>query len=109
MGDDQCSMDVTRHGRAAGAMTSSLTQAIREKPDQTYPEILRRLQQILQDGGYEQWPRLTSSQPFDPNGKTFCLCEGAVANMNPVLGIAGHHRHQPARGDALQNFMDSVL
>merc|ERR1719433_941310 len=47
--DSQCSMDVTRHGRAAGAMTSALTQAIPEDPGRTYPDLLARLREILEE------------------------------------------------------------
>lgn len=99
--DEQCSMDVTRMGRAAGAMTSAMTEAIRENPNRVYPELLERLSEILQERGMDQIPRLSSSQRFDPNGKNFNLCEGAVPNLNPVLGATGPPRQHPQRVGAL--------
>ena len=50
-----------RYGYAA-------TRAIRENPDWNYPDLLVRLHEILGEGGYEQKPRLTSSQQFNPQG-----------------------------------------
>eukprot|EP00931_Biecheleriopsis_adriatica_P095182 TRINITY_DN68813_c0_g1_i1.p1 TRINITY_DN68813_c0_g1~~TRINITY_DN68813_c0_g1_i1.p1 ORF type:complete len:558 (-),score=108.31 TRINITY_DN68813_c0_g1_i1:21-1694(-) len=96
--DEQCSMDVTRHGRAGGAMTTAMTTVLRESPSLIYPELLDQLHRVLQERGMEQIPRLTSSQQFDASSKNFSLCDGAIPNQNPVLGIAGqphHHDHQP--------------
>jgi len=107
--DSQCSMDVTRHGRAAGAMTSAMSQAIAENPTPLYPELLQRLHEILGERGMTQIPRLTSSQQFDPMGKNFSLCEGAIPNMNPTIGIGGHHRRQPARGGGYDSLMHDIL
>jgi len=98
--DSQTSADVVRHGRAGGAMTISMTQAIKESPEREYPDLLQRLREILQEGGYEQWPRLTSSQKFDPQGKRFDLTQGAIPNQNPVLGLTGPPRLQPERPGA---------
>jgi len=98
--DDQTSMDASDRGKPAGAMTSAMTAAIREEPNRTYPDMLRRLQEILQERGFKQWPRLTSSQKFDPSQKRFSLCEGAIPNMNPVLGSTGPPRLQPERPDS---------
>lgn len=98
--DQQCSMDVTRHGKAQGAMTGCMTQAIREDPSREYPALLARLHEILQEQGMEQRPRLTSSQKFDGTTKSFNLCEGAVPNLNPVLGCTGPPRLQPDRDEA---------
>lgn len=95
--DDQTSADVTQGGKSAGAMTMCMTKAIHENPNMRYPDLLARLHQILKEGGYKQRPRLTSSQRFDPSHKNFSLCDGAVPNMNPVLGVAGPPRHRPER------------
>jgi len=107
--DDQCSMDVKRHGRAGGAMTTAMTRAIRECPNFTYPDLLNRLHQYLQEDGHEQYPRLTSSQRFDPRSKCFSMCEGAVPNMNPVLGVGAPPRHQPQRSGGFLGFMQGFL
>eukprot|EP00928_Gymnodinium_smaydae_P013471 TRINITY_DN1490_c0_g2_i1.p1 TRINITY_DN1490_c0_g2~~TRINITY_DN1490_c0_g2_i1.p1 ORF type:complete len:531 (+),score=122.68 TRINITY_DN1490_c0_g2_i1:52-1593(+) len=99
--DDQCSMDVSRRGKANGAMTTAMTEAIREDPGRQYPELLNRLREILAERGYEQFPRLTSSQRFDPRAKTFSLCEGAIPNKNPMLGCTGppqRHAQRPGTG-----------
>jgi len=97
--DCQVSMDVTRHGRAGGAMTQSLTQAIREDPDRQYPQLLERLHEILEQRGMEQRPQLTSSQCFEAGLKTFNLCEGAVSNRNPILGSDVPRRRQANRDE----------
>eukprot|EP00927_Polykrikos_kofoidii_P071218 TRINITY_DN67518_c0_g1_i1.p1 TRINITY_DN67518_c0_g1~~TRINITY_DN67518_c0_g1_i1.p1 ORF type:complete len:563 (-),score=74.67 TRINITY_DN67518_c0_g1_i1:43-1623(-) len=98
--DAQTSADVSRHGRRGGAMTMAMTDAIKEDPGRTYPDLLNRLREILEERGMEQYPRLTSSQKFDPRSKCFDLTQGAIPNMNPVLGSTGPPRHFPARVNA---------
>lgn len=110
--DEQCSMDVTKHGRAGGAMTTAMNQAIRENqgnPNLVYPELLQRLHEILQERGMEQIPRLTSSQCFDPSCKAFDICGGAVPNLNPVIGVAGHHRRHPNREGGFETILQDIL
>merc|ERR1740129_1016956 len=98
-------MDVTRNGRAAGAMTSSMSQALSENPSPLYPDLLSRLHEILRERGMTQIPRLTSSQQFDPTNKNFSLCEGAIPNHNQTIGINGSHRRQPTRNGEYQGAM----
>lgn len=95
--DSQTSADVTSGGVSGGAMTMSMVKAIKEDPEMQYPALLQRLHEILADGDYSQRPRLTSSQQFNPQEKNFSLCEGAVPNMNPVLGATGPPRLHPDR------------
>lgn len=95
--DDQTSADVQSGGKAGGAMTMSMTQAIRENPGMSYPELLDRLREILEEGGFSQYPQLTSSQMFDPRSKRFSLTDGAIPNQNAVLGSSGPPRLQPER------------
>lgn len=97
--DEQCSMDVTRHGRAGGAMTTSMNQALSENPTPSYPELLDRLLEILDERGMTQKPRLTSSQRFDASSKGFSLCDGALPNTNPMIGMNGPHRTAPQRNE----------
>eukprot|EP00927_Polykrikos_kofoidii_P078821 TRINITY_DN75614_c0_g1_i1.p1 TRINITY_DN75614_c0_g1~~TRINITY_DN75614_c0_g1_i1.p1 ORF type:complete len:576 (-),score=106.13 TRINITY_DN75614_c0_g1_i1:102-1589(-) len=98
--DAQTSADVSRHGRRGGAMTMAMTDAIKEEPGRNYPELLYRLRDLLQERGMEQYPRLTSSQKFDPRSKRFDLTQGAVPNMNPHLGSTGPPRHFQQRQNA---------
>jgi len=98
--DDQCSMDASRHGRFGGAMTCSLTEAIKEGVDRSYPELLGRLREILVERGFEQVPRLSSSQSFDTDGRCFNICGSSVPNQNAVLGATGPPRLQPIRQGA---------
>lgn len=107
--DAQCSMDVTRHGRAGGAMTTAMHQVLSENPTPTYPELLQRLHEVLKERNMEQIPRLTSSQMFEPGDKIFGLNESAVPNMNPVIGTAGAHRRQAAKEDDFNSGMDAML
>jgi hypothetical protein len=98
--DEQTSADVERHGRRGGAMTMAMTDAIKEDPGRTYPDLLCRLRDLLEDRGMDQYPRLTSSQKFDCRSKRFDLTQGAVPNQNPVLGATGPPRHFPPRKNA---------
>eukprot|EP00927_Polykrikos_kofoidii_P047788 TRINITY_DN42070_c0_g1_i1.p1 TRINITY_DN42070_c0_g1~~TRINITY_DN42070_c0_g1_i1.p1 ORF type:complete len:636 (+),score=146.11 TRINITY_DN42070_c0_g1_i1:66-1910(+) len=99
--DNQTSMDAKRQGAFGGAMTVALTQAIREDSGQrSYPALLTRLHEILKERNFEQMPRLSSSQKFDPTEKKFDLCEGAIPNMNDPLGSSGPPRKHPERPGA---------
>jgi len=98
--DDQVSMDVSSHNKPAGAMTLAMSKVIEEDPNLPYPELLNRLHGKLEEGGYEQKPRLTSSQKFSPGDKHFSLCEGAVPNMNENLGRATAPRKHGKRATA---------
>lgn len=98
--DDQCSMDAQHAGNFGGAMTTAMTQAIQEDPGSTYPNLLNRLHEILKERNFEQYPRLTSSQKFDPTSKSFHLCEGAIPNQNSVLGSTGPPRLHASRPNA---------
>eukprot|EP00930_Biecheleria_cincta_P101194 TRINITY_DN92816_c0_g1_i1.p1 TRINITY_DN92816_c0_g1~~TRINITY_DN92816_c0_g1_i1.p1 ORF type:complete len:508 (-),score=92.57 TRINITY_DN92816_c0_g1_i1:120-1643(-) len=100
--DEQCSMDVSIAGRAQGAMTMCMTQAIRENNEMEYPALLARLHEILKEKGYEQLPRLTSSQPFEADSKSFDLTQGAIPNMNEVLGSTGPPRKHGTREAAIE-------
>lgn len=100
--DEQCSMDVTISGRAQGAMTMCMTTAIRENTEMGYPDLLARLHEILKEKGYEQLPRLTSSQMFGADSKTFDLTQGAIPNMNEVLGSTGAARKHGTRQAATE-------
>jgi len=104
--DDQTSADVSMGGSRGGAMTLALTKAIREQPGgRPYPELLERLHQILRERNMSQFPCLTSSQKFDPNSKDFDMTQGAVPNLNPVLGSTGpprlHECRPQGQADAL--------
>merc|ERR1719162_2908134 len=106
--DCQTSMDVTRNGRGGGAMTCSMNQAIKELgTSPSYPDLLQRLHEILDEQGMTQKPRLTSSQRFDVGSKSFHLTEGTVPNGNSTIGVSGAHRRQGAREEEdYGNFMD---
>lgn len=109
--DDQCSMDVTRHGRAGGAMTTSMNTVLRDQPQITYQELLHRLHEVLQKTGMKQIPRLTSSQRFDVQSKNFNLIEGAIPNGNPVLGVSGAPQHKNHRqgDDSFIGFLQGLF
>lgn len=89
--DSQCSMDVTRFGRAGGAMTQAMNDVldkVGKKGTAGYPELLEMLLASLQKRGYEQTPRLSSSQAFDVSQKPWSVTDYIVPNLNPQLGQA---------------------
>merc|ERR1712151_1071717 len=88
--DSQCSMDApTMQGLPGGAMTTAMCDILEAHaghPPGMYPDLMQALQCKLTERGFEQKPRLSSSQPFHPQDKPFSLAEGVVPNMNPQLG-----------------------
>mmetsp|Transcript_15263 Transcript_15263/g.26720 ORF Transcript_15263/g.26720 Transcript_15263/m.26720 type:complete len:641 (+) Transcript_15263:60-1982(+) len=106
--DDQCSMDVAGvFGRPQGAMTMAMTKVVENDNSLPYPELLTRLHEALEEGGYDQKPRLTSSQKFGAGSKSFSLCEGAIPNLNEHLGFTGPPRVHDTRTAAAE--LDAFL
>ncbi|CAE6430364.1 unnamed protein product [Rhizoctonia solani] len=62
--DSQTSADTFEAGEATGAMSYAFMQTLREKPQQTYQELLNNIRDILRDK-YSQKPQLSSSHPMD--------------------------------------------
>ena len=66
--DDETSADVsvTKGGKSSsnGAMTYAFTKSIRERPVQSYQEMLNHIRELLQDK-YKQKPQLSSSRPMN--------------------------------------------
>merc|ERR1719343_231678 len=88
--DCQTSMDAfdKRMGRPGGAMTTSLCDTLWDSRgrDMTYPEMLAKLHEVLEARNFDQKPKLSSSQSFEPDDKIFCLTDGMIPNMNEKLG-----------------------
>jgi len=91
--DSQCSMDAfdSRMKRPGGAMTTSLCDTLQDNKskDLTYPELLRKLHEVLAKRNFDQLPRLSSSQAFAPTEKVFSFVDGMIPNKNPQLGQTG--------------------
>jgi len=102
--DSQCSMDASRHGRPAGAMTTAMCDVLEahaNEPPGPYPALLGGLTQVLRERGFDQTPRLSSSQAFDVGDKLFSLTDFIVPNMNPQLGQIQRPRPKPDRMNLL--------
>jgi len=101
--DSQCSMDVTRHGKAGGAMTTAACDVIESGQGlNSYPDFLNALQGKLQERGFDQRPRLSSSQPFPAGNKRFSLIDDIVPNLNPQLGQGQAPAAKPTRVNGQQ-------
>lgn len=66
--DGQTSADTFHDGVAVGAMSNTFISTLRERPDQSYRELLRSVRLILKPK-YDQVPQLGSSHPMDTNRK----------------------------------------
>eukprot|EP00747_Dinoflagellata_sp_TGD_P020509 gnl/TRDRNA2_/TRDRNA2_127862_c0_seq1.p1 gnl/TRDRNA2_/TRDRNA2_127862_c0~~gnl/TRDRNA2_/TRDRNA2_127862_c0_seq1.p1 ORF type:complete len:574 (-),score=74.08 gnl/TRDRNA2_/TRDRNA2_127862_c0_seq1:167-1888(-) len=99
--DAQCSMDASRHGRPAGAMTSCMCDVLEghQGPPGNYPGLLQGLTNVLRERGFDQTPRLSSSQPFDVMQKPFSITDYITPNMNPQLGQAQRPPSKPPRSN----------
>jgi len=99
--DAQCSMDVMSHGKAAGAMTTAMCDVLedldKKKESIEYPHLLVDLKAVLAKRGYDQRPKLSSSQPFSGEHKQFTLAEGHVSNLNKTLGCKAHGGKPPRK------------
>merc|ERR1712232_1057230 len=102
--DAQCSMDVTRHGQAGGAMTTAMCDVLEKQHKQKsaveYPELLIQLRGVLEQRGFDQKPKLSSSQPFSGEQKKFTLADGHVTNLNKTLGQQSAGKARPPRKNA---------
>lgn len=107
--DSQCSMDaVSRAGIPAGAMTTAMCDVLEQHandPPGPYDALLGGLTNVLVQRGYEQRPRLSSSQAFDVNQKPFSIVDHIVPNMNPRLGQAQTPHGSPARPNMFGGLM----
>eukprot|EP00928_Gymnodinium_smaydae_P020276 TRINITY_DN17843_c0_g1_i1.p1 TRINITY_DN17843_c0_g1~~TRINITY_DN17843_c0_g1_i1.p1 ORF type:complete len:572 (-),score=79.93 TRINITY_DN17843_c0_g1_i1:322-2037(-) len=101
--DDQCSMDATtRQGLPGGAMTTAMCDVLEkyaEEPPGSYPSLLDAMTNVLDERGFEQRPRLSSSQAFQVAEKRFSVIDFIVPNLNPQLGQANPPRRRPKRND----------
>lgn len=98
--DSQCSMDASSHGRPAGAMTTAMCDVLERyanEPPGPYHHLLGGLTNVLMERGFEQRPRLSSSQAFNVNEKPFSITDFIVPNSNPQLGQAQAPRPKPGR------------
>jgi len=99
--DSQCSMDASRHGKAAGAMTTALCDVIEQTGGGvSYTELLDGLHEVLQSRNFDQRPKLSSSQAFGPQDKPFSFSDGIVPNMNAQLGQDSAPPPRPPRANA---------
>lgn len=107
--DSQCSMDAwdSRMKRSGGAMTTSMCDALWDARGRTmtYPAMLEKLHEILNDRKFDQKPKLSSSQRFDQSDKIFSFTEGMIPNMNEQLGQTG----VPPAKPAVDPFMAALL
>jgi hypothetical protein len=63
--DEQCSADASFGGTRGGAMTKAFLAALEADPSPTYPQLMGRIYDKLEERGFEQIPQLTSAQRFD--------------------------------------------
>jgi hypothetical protein len=99
--DDQESADFKsmkvkgRVRHAGGAMTTALTETLREFAGKTlsYSQLMQETKREMKLQKFTQKPNLTASQAFDVNRK-FCLHD-AVPNTNKVLGRQVTTRFKP--------------
>lgn len=63
--DDQTSADTVEEGRATGALSHAFVDALTQKPEQSYLEMLSNTRKILKKKRYTQIPQLSSSHPID--------------------------------------------
>jgi len=84
--DEDTSADaVNQCGSAGGAMTTAFCDLLRAGGVALpYPELLARLNQLMQRRGFAQRPQLTSSQRFD-HDRPFLL-DDIVPNSNAIVG-----------------------
>ncbi|KAH9942137.1 peptidase C14, caspase domain-containing protein [Epithele typhae] len=66
--DTQTSADTFEDGSAVGAMSWAFMSSLRDKPDQSYQELLASIRTLLKDR-YSQIPQLSSSHEIDTNLK----------------------------------------
>jgi len=101
--DSQCSMDATtRQGLPGGAMTSAMCDVLEahaHEPPGPYPALLNAMTNVLQQRGFDQRPRLSSSQSFEVMKKPFSIVDFIVPNLNPQLGQVNRPRPKPMRSD----------
>ncbi|KAJ1306518.1 hypothetical protein OPQ81_007520 [Rhizoctonia solani] len=64
--DSEKSDDAFEGHEAVGAMSYAFIQALKQKPRQSYRELLNNVREILRSK-YEQKPQLSSSHPIDTN------------------------------------------
>ncbi|KAJ1307879.1 hypothetical protein OPQ81_001959 [Rhizoctonia solani] len=62
--DSQTSADTVEAGEATGAMSYAFIDVLRQKPQQTYQELLNNIRDVLKRK-YSQKPQLSSSHPMD--------------------------------------------
>mmetsp|Transcript_35813 Transcript_35813/g.65006 ORF Transcript_35813/g.65006 Transcript_35813/m.65006 type:complete len:571 (+) Transcript_35813:26-1738(+) len=106
--DEQCSMDaVTRQGLPGGAMTTAMCDVLEEharKPPGPYPALLGAMTNVLQERGFDQRPRLSSSQAFDVMQKPFHVADFIVPNLNQQLGQLRRPAPKPQRDDPFKMY-----
>ncbi|CAE6424256.1 unnamed protein product [Rhizoctonia solani] len=62
--DSQTSADTVEAGEATGAMSYAFIEVLKQKPQQTYQELLNNIREVLRNK-YSQKPQLSSSHPMD--------------------------------------------
>ena len=62
--DSQTSADTVEAGEATGAMSYAFIEVLRQRPQQTYQELLNNIRDVLK-AKYSQKPQLSSSHPMD--------------------------------------------
>ncbi|CAE6447138.1 unnamed protein product [Rhizoctonia solani] len=62
--DSQTSADTVEAGEATGAMSYAFMDVLKQKPQQTYQELLNNIREVLRNK-YSQKPQLSSSHPMD--------------------------------------------
>ncbi|CAE6443405.1 unnamed protein product [Rhizoctonia solani] len=61
--DSQTSADTVEAGEATGAMSYAFIDVLKQKPQQTYQELLNNIREVLRNK-YSQKPQLSSSHPM---------------------------------------------
>jgi len=91
--DSDCSADACIAGQAGGAMSSAFCDVLRTDPCPAYPDLMMRLNELMQRRGFTQRPQLTSSQAFAFD-RLFHL-EDSIPNSNRQLGRIFRKRFPP--------------
>ena len=69
--DEQTSADASINGKANGAMTWSLLESLKQKPNTTWREIIKTMRQLLNNSGFDQIPQFSSGNFVNIDTKAF--------------------------------------
>jgi hypothetical protein len=69
--DEQTSADASFNGKSNGAMTWSLLESLKQKPNMTWREIIKTMRSLLKQQGFDQIPQFSSGNFINIDTKVF--------------------------------------